>query len=413
METASASGVSVDLPHSISIDTKLAVPLLKTPHGRDGSATSALSFFSGAHKKSLESIRFTNNIKDYDLISDIGGVDDISFLYLAKFIPSGEVVALKYTDLTISPDYEFVDELIRSVHNTKMCRHPNVLPYFHTFVENERLWSVTYPIKAGTCRGILKDHFNTGFSESVVAAILKEVLKAIQYMHQNKMIHNDIRANNILIDHHGKVRITGLRQMVHLSRNGEYVQSVFSLVGDNIEWAAPEVITQKANFDEQADVYSLGITALELAYNKTPFDDWPPLKVLLCKLEYDCPAVASEKVLSKNFYRFVQACLVKDPNGRPTVQNLLEFPFIKQAKGIGYIESHVVRRMADSQASPMSESAEMLDVATNVKTIEKVGENMNDSFNGLNPPPTQAPVSANGNSPRLDAQYSHEIGTAR
>ncbi|KAH9253032.1 hypothetical protein BASA81_009037 [Batrachochytrium salamandrivorans] len=368
--------------HAISIDTKGLTGVEKSKYQREGSAVSALSFFSGNHKRSLPSIKFTNEITDYDLISDIGGVDDISFLYLAKFIPSGETVALKYTDLTISPDYLFVDELIRSVHNTKMCKHPNVLPYFHTFVENERLWSVTYPVRAGTCRRILKDHFKTGFTEAVVAAILKEVLKAILYMHQNHMIHNDIRANNILIDQHGEVRITGLRQVAHFTRDGEYVQSIFSLVGDNIEWAAPEVITQKANYDEKADVYSLGITALELAFNKTPFDDWPPLKVLLCKLEYECPAIKSDKQMSKNFHRFVQACLVKDPRDRPSVMHLLEFPFIKQAKGTGFIESHVVRRMGEHQSSPHSESSERLDTTSSEKTSAKSGDNsIQTSFN--------------------------------
>nr|KAJ3422958.1 hypothetical protein HK105_005307 [Polyrhizophydium stewartii] len=310
------------------------------------------SFFSGSAKKSLSDVRFTKDIGDYKLIEDIGGVNDVSYLYLAKHLPTGETVGLKYTDLTLSPDFEFVEELIRGVSNTRMCKHPSILPYYLTFVENERLWSVTCPIRPGTCSGILKNHFPSGFSEVIVATILKEVLRAVQYMHQNFTIHNDIRANNIVIDQHGDVRLTGLRQMAHLSQNGEYVKSVFSLVGDNIEWAAPEVITQNSNYDELADVYSIGITAMELAYNRTPFDGWPALKVLLCKQEYDCPSIKSDKQMSKNFHRFIQACLSREPASRPTVSQLLEFPFLKQARGTSYLESHVVRRTRETPGSP-------------------------------------------------------------
>ncbi|KAI8926763.1 kinase-like domain-containing protein [Entophlyctis helioformis] len=286
-------------------------------------------------------MRFSSNLADYDLISDVGGVDDISFLYLAKHNPTGDMVALQYTDLTLSPDYEFIEELIRSVHNAKMCKHPNILPYLHSFIQEERLWSVTYPVKAGSCRTILKSHFPNGFGEDVVA---------------------DIRAGNILIDQGGHVRITGLRHLAHLSQNGEYVQSVFSLVGDNIEWAAPEVMAQNSNYDEKADVYSIGITALELAHNRTPFDDWPPLKVLLCKMEYECPALqAVDKSMSKNFNRFIQACLSKDPGMRPSVQDLLEFPFIKQSRGSAYIEQKVVKAVLDGVVveSPVADGGDV------------------------------------------------------
>ncbi|KAJ3112673.1 hypothetical protein HK098_007974, partial [Nowakowskiella sp. JEL0407] len=202
----------------------------------------------------------------------------MSYLYLARHIPTQDIIALRYTDLTISPDYEFVDELIKNERHAALCNHPNILPHFVSFVEHERLWTVTLPVPAGSCRDILKVYFTDGFNENIVATILREVLKAIIYLHEGRMIHNDIRAGNILIDIRGNVRITGLRQLAFLAQNGEYQKTVFSLVGDNIEWAAPEVIAQNANYNEKADIYSIGITALELAFNQTPFDDWPPLK---------------------------------------------------------------------------------------------------------------------------------------
>jgi serine/threonine protein kinase len=118
-----------------------------------------------------------------------GGVDDVSFLYLARHKPSLEIVSLKYTDLSLSPDSEFVEELIKSTQNSVLLRHANILPYLVTFIDNEHLWSVTQPMHFGSCRLIMKNQFQDGFSEAVVAAILKEVLKALLYMHSNHIIH--------------------------------------------------------------------------------------------------------------------------------------------------------------------------------------------------------------------------------
>ncbi|KAJ3159831.1 hypothetical protein HDU86_001483 [Geranomyces michiganensis] len=304
----------------------------------------------------VQQTNFTNDISHYELISDIGGVDDISYLYLAKHVPTGEFVALKYTDLTLSPDYELIDELIRTVRNTKLCQHRNILPYWTTFVETERMWNVTYPMKIGSFRSIMQKHYPDGLSEVIVATTLREVLNAILYMHENRMIHNDIRADNILLGDHGEIRVTGLRQMISLSQGGQFVESVFSIVGDNIEWAAPEVIAQNSNYDEKADIYSLGITALELAFNKTPFDDWPPLKVLLSKLEFPCPAIPTEQVLSRDFYRLVNACIQKDPSVRPSARELLEHPFIKLARSTRYLEAHLVHGISSPKSSRPSSS---------------------------------------------------------
>lgn len=138
-------------------------------------------FASHRNRKSWElSHIFLPLIKDFELLSDICGVDDISFMYSARHIISGKIVSLKLTDLKISPSYEFLQEVGRTVKNTMMCKHPNILPYFITFEENERLWSVTGPV-LGTCKSIINHYFKDGFHELTAANILKEVLKGLIY----------------------------------------------------------------------------------------------------------------------------------------------------------------------------------------------------------------------------------------
>ncbi|KAJ3101993.1 hypothetical protein HDU97_000906 [Phlyctochytrium planicorne] len=195
------------------------------------------------------------------------------------------MVALKYTDLTLSPDYELIEELIVSSQ-----------------IPESRLSNLSYN--------------NRGPSGTPHYATTPTFFLTILALLRTKDFGPDIRADNILIDEEGEVRLSGLRQLVSLAQNGEYIKSVFSLVGDNTEWAAPEVMAQNSNFNEKVDIYSFGITALELAFNRTPFDKWPAMKILLNKLEYDCPAIPSDKVLSPPFFNLVKICTQKDPAAR-------------------------------------------------------------------------------------------------
>ncbi|KNE65004.1 STE/STE20/FRAY protein kinase [Allomyces macrogynus ATCC 38327] len=291
------------------------------------------------------SIAFTADIRDYELITSIGGVDDMSFMYLSLFKPAKIYVALKYTDLSISPDIEFVEELMTVINNTMKYRHPSLLPYFHSFVENERLWSVTLPMKAGSLRSILDEQFPLGFSETTVATILKYLLRALCYLHNQGLIHNDVRADNILLDFNGDVRVVGLHQVTNLA---EGRAAAFDYVG-NPEWMAPELFEQQVSFDFRSDIYSVGITAMELAFGKTPYRDWPPLKILVAKLKYAPPiseqelAKGKKKPFSKQFYGMIRACLERDPARRPSAADLLKHPFLRRAKGASFLVDRIIK----------------------------------------------------------------------
>jgi hypothetical protein len=94
-----------------------------------------------------------------------------------------------------------------------------------------------------------------------------------------KIRSSDIRVDNIVVDLQGQIKLTSLRQATHLTRNGEFLKSVFSFIGDKVEWAAPETMAQNFDYNCSADIYSIGITALEPAHNQTHIDEWPPLEV--------------------------------------------------------------------------------------------------------------------------------------
>ncbi|KAJ3324429.1 hypothetical protein HDV06_006840 [Boothiomyces sp. JEL0866] len=358
----------------------------KHSHKDKWGSSTGLQILTKLHLKKHDDCEtvYTTSLNDYELLRDIGGVEDISFLYLAKHTPTGKTVTLKLTDLSLSMDYEFIDEVIRTVRNGKLLSHHHILTPYLSFVEEDQLWTVTPPVHAGSIRGLIKDQFSDGLNENVTATILKDVLKALLYIHENHMIHNDIRADNILIDIKGEVKLSGFRQLIVLQQGGRVNKTAFSLVGDNLEWAAPEVITQNTNYTSSADIYSIGITAMELAFGKTPFDNWPPLKILLCKTSYECPAMKSPKTFSKHFYQFLQACLAKTPDDRPTVSECLAHPFIKQAKNSSYLEHAIIRKITKSPLNSTTSPASYTNSREgSAKSPTGDKYNVDDQFEGL------------------------------
>ncbi|KAJ1508296.1 hypothetical protein HMI54_003327, partial [Coelomomyces lativittatus] len=308
-----------------------------------------LTLRKGSQKRreeSYQSIAFTCNISDYVLLGPIGGIDDISFMYLAIFTPLHVLVALKYTDLTISPDPEFLEELTTVVSNTKCFRHSSLLPYFKAFIESERLWIVTLPMKAGSLRSILSNYFPQGLPELIISTVLKYVLHGLLYLHSQGIIHNDIRAENVHLDCTGDVRLVGLHQLTFTSQARK---SAFDFSGLP-EWISPELLQNPVSHDPRSDIYSLGIMAMELAYGKTPFSDWPALKILVGKLKYGTPlnrenCVANHnKPFSNEFFHFIFSCVQKHPFERPTAKELLDHSFLKRARDHKYLVRQLIKK---------------------------------------------------------------------
>ena len=158
------------------------------------------------------------------------------------------------------------------------------------------------------------------------------------------LFRSNIRADSILLDNNGDVRLSGLHQLINQIQGAVRRNSVYQFAGYP-EWMAPEVLSQATTYDQKVDIYSVGILALELMYGRTPYDQWPALKILLCKLHYEVPAIEYPvKTPSKAFNRFVERCLHKNPYERPTADELLDDAFVKQAKNKHYVELNLVKR---------------------------------------------------------------------
>ncbi|XVF14095.1 hypothetical protein REPUB_Repub09cG0027800 [Reevesia pubescens] len=288
--------------------------------------------------------RYPVNAKDYKLYEEVGeGVS--ATVYRALCIPLNEIVAIKVLDLEKCNND--LDGIRREVQTMSLTDHPNLLRAHCSFTASHNLWVVMPYMAGGSCLHIMKSAFPEGFEEAVIATLLREVLKALVYLHAHGHIHRDVKAGNILIDSDGAVKLADFGVSACMFDTGDRQRSRNTFVGTPC-WMAPEVMQQLHGYDFKADIWSFGITALELAHGHAPFSKYPPMKVLLMTLQNAPPGLDYErdKRFSKSFKDLVATCLVKDPKKRPSSEKLLKHHFFKHARTFDYLAHSILDGLA-------------------------------------------------------------------
>ncbi|GFZ16373.1 protein kinase superfamily protein [Actinidia rufa] len=273
---------------------------------------------------------YSVNPADYKLLEEIG-YGASATVSRAIYLPFNEVVAVKCLDLDRCNSN--LDDIRREAQTMSLIDHPNVITAYCSFVVDRNLWVVMPFMDEGSCLHLMKIAYPDGFEESAIGSILKETLKALEYLHQHGHIHRDVKAGNILLDSKGVVKLADFGVSACMFDKGDRQRSRNTFVGTPC-WMAPEVLQTGSGYDFKADIWSFGITALELAHGHAPFSKYPPMKVLLMTIQNAPPGLDydRDKKFSKSFKEMVAICLVKDQTKRPTAEKLLKHSFFKNAK---------------------------------------------------------------------------------
>uniref|UniRef100_A0A8C1RP11 non-specific serine/threonine protein kinase n=1 Tax=Cyprinus carpio TaxID=7962 RepID=A0A8C1RP11_CYPCA len=235
-----------------------------------------------------------------------------------------------------------IDEEIEAEYNIlkALSDHPNVVKFFGMFYKKDvkngdQLWLVLELCNGGSVTDLAKGMLKRGdrMEEPVIAYILHEALMGLQHLHINKTIHRDVKGNNILLTTEGGIKLVDFGVSAQLTntrlRRNTSVGTPF--------WMAPEVIACEqqldSTYDERCDVWSLGITAIELGDGDPPLADLHPMRALFKIPRNPPPTLHQPELWSIDFNDFLCKCLIKDFELRPSVFDLLQHVFIKQIVG--------------------------------------------------------------------------------
>lgn len=266
----------------------------------------------------------------YELLEQIGD-GGTATVHRALYLPFNQIVAVKCLDLERCNNN--LENIQKEVHSMSLIDHPNVMTAHCSFVVDHCLWVIMPLMATGSCYHLMKTTYPDGLEESIIRSILKETLKALNYLHKQGHIHRDVKAGNILLDSNGAVKLGDFGVSACMFESGDKHRKRNSFVGTPC-WMAPEVMQPGNGYDVKADIWSFGITALELAHGHAPFSNYPPMKVLLMTIQNAPPGLDydRDKRFSKSFRDMISMCLVKNQRKRPTAEKLLKHSFFKRAK---------------------------------------------------------------------------------
>merc|ERR1719419_986002 len=295
----------------------------------------------------------TDNYQDYNLLGVLG-VGAFAKVWFAQFNdPRKRVAPQNYAVKIIeleSTNPLTIEETQKETALMGSLNHENVVACLASFVVGSELWLVMPLLIGGSCSAIMRRHpeFKNGFKdEKILATILKDVLNGLEYFHKDSRIHRDIKAGNILLSEDGVAKLSDFGVSAALIESGFKRQGRRTFTGTPC-WMAPEVMESKGH-NHKADIWSLGITALELGFGKPPYANQRPMKIIMNITEKAPPTVESyneeerqQDVLHKDFHKFVKACLKRDPTKRPRAKELIKYNFIKRAKSHQYVYNRVL-----------------------------------------------------------------------
>uniref|UniRef100_A0AAR2LRJ9 non-specific serine/threonine protein kinase n=1 Tax=Pygocentrus nattereri TaxID=42514 RepID=A0AAR2LRJ9_PYGNA len=252
-------------------------------------------------------------------------------VYKGRHVKTGQLAAIKVMDVTEDEEEEIKLEINML---KKYSHHRNIATYYGAFIKksppghDDQLWLVMEFCGAGSITDLVKNTKGNKLKEDQIAYICREILRGLAHLHAHHVIHRDIKGQNVLLTENAEVKLVDFGVSAQLDRT---VGRRNTFIGTPY-WMAPEVIAcdenPDATYDYRSDLWSCGITAIEMAEGAPPLCDMHPMRALFL-IPRNPPPRLKSKTWSKKFFSFIESCLVKNYTQRPPTDQLLKHPFIR------------------------------------------------------------------------------------
>lgn len=357
-----------------------------------------LSTFEKRRSKEYEHVR--RDLDPGEVWEVVGELGDGAFgkVYKAKNKETGALAAAKVIE-TKSED-ELEDYMVE-IEILATCDHPHIVKLLGAFYWDGKLWIMIEFCPGGAVDATMLE-LDRGLTEPQIQVICRQMLEALHYLHSKKIIHRDLKAGNVLLTQDGDIKLADFGVS---AKNVKTLQKRDSFIGTPY-WMAPEVVmceTMKDTpYDYKADIWSLGITLIEMAQIEPPHHELNPMRVLLKIAKSDPPTLSCPSKWSLEFRDFLKTALDKNPETRPSAAQLLEHPFVSKVTSNRALRELV----AEAKAEVLEEIEDSRDEAEDDDSSESAslpGKHKRDpsevsqlSFDGDKPPDSSSLKTSNG-----------------
>nr|KAJ3421152.1 Serine/threonine-protein kinase 25 [Polyrhizophydium stewartii] len=252
-------------------------------------------------------------------------------------LQSREPVAIKVIDLDEAEDD--IEDIQQEISIMSQLDSQHITKYFGSYMKGSKLWIIMEYCQGGSCLDLLKPG---PFDETYISVIIRELLLGLEHLHSEGKLHRDIKAANVLMCADGRVKLADFgvsgQLTATMTKKNTFVGTPFwmapgaELLAGSLAMAteltnSSSSVIQQAGYDAKADIWSLGITAIEMAKGNPPYSDMHPMRALFLIPKNEPPTL--EGNYSKAFKEFVSLCLCKEPAKRLTAKELLKHRFVK------------------------------------------------------------------------------------